>query len=718
MKKLLFMGGGASALRRGIFVGLIALMAGCAEDGADGRDGAAGEPGPAGPVGPQGPAGADGEDGTDGEPGIDGEDGVDGEPGFLRSTWLVSFSGSFNAGSVDRLNQSFNYTRTLLTGNNAGFAQLSGGDLIHVGVDEEQPSVRTICAPEMRANNSAFDDTQDRAIEGGNTGLANPRAVALVEREGLLLVSNFGDISVKVFGLNAAGDAEPVATTTLPAEPWDLIYDERADRLFIALTDGRIAVYDDYVEGGFANGADRLIRIADQEGAPLSESIRGLAYDERADRLFASDVGTIGVASDGALFVIDEASTQSGNVTATRVLSGPATLLGDPLDIALDGADLRVTDNTNDALLVFTDIADGPSGDVAPALVEEAVAPVSLHQVEPAEIRTDVTDITDPRIAVPMVTVASKPGSGATVGALVHLSRQLSVERGDFDADALNIAGVIYDAQGDLYATFRDDAAQSPELGAGILVAGRVAAQRRGDVRDARYDRMIRGASTQLVDPRGLDISSEERLVFVAEHNATSPGVLVFSACAAGDAPPLMRVDTAGKRPWDLDYDPATDQLFVTFTDGTLGVYESFLRNRGTGGPDRVIIPTQNAQVVSVNLHGVDYDPWSDTVILSDVGFPELNNDGQIFAIHAASHADGRTEVALRIWGATTGLGNPVDIAFDGASLFVAEKANEAVLRYDNLLEQVSGARAADALYAFSRPESIVLNPSWFHGTR
>lgn len=718
MKKLLFMGGGASALRRGLFVGLIALMAGCAEDGADGLDGAAGEPGPAGPVGPQGPAGADGEDGTDGEPGVDGEDGVDGEPGFLRSTWLVSFSGSFNAGSVDRLNESFGYTRTLLTGNNAGFAQLQSNDLIHVGLEDARPSVRTICGPDMRANNAAFDTSQDRAIAGGNTGLAKPRAAALVADEGLLLVSNFGDISVKVFGVNAAGDAEPVATTTLPAEPWDLVYDERADRLFVALTDGRVAVYDGYVDGGFANGADRLIRVVDGEGAPLSESIRGLAYDERADRLFASDAGTIGVDSDGALFVIDDASTQSGDITARRVISGPSTMLGDPLDVALDGADLRVADNANNALLVFTDIADGESGDFAPALVEEAVEPVSLMRLGASESQSDVTDITDPRLAVPMVTVASNPGSGATVGALVHLSRQLSVERGDFDADALNIAGVVYDAQGDLYASFRDDEAESPELAAGILVAGRVATQRRGESRDARYDRMIRGEETGLVDPRGLDISSEERLVFVAEHNAASPGVLVFSACAAGDVPPLARVDTAGKRPWDLDYDPATDQLFVTFTDGTLGVYESFLRRMGAGGPDRVIIPTQSTQVVSVNLHGVDYDPWSDTVILSDVGFPELDNDGQIFAIHGASDADGRTEVALRIWGAGTGLGNPVDIAFDGSSLFVAEKANETVLRYDDLLERAGGAHAADDEYAFSRPESVVLNPAWFHGIR
>ena len=194
----------------------------------------------------------------------------------------------------------------------------------------------------------------------------------------------------------------------------------------------------------------------------------------------------------------------------------------------------------------------------------------------------------------------------------------------------------------------------------------------------------------------------------------------VFSTCAAGDAAPLANVNTSGLRPWDMDYDVVTDKLFVAFTNGTIGIYDQFTVGMGSGGPDRLITPTDGGMNVSVNIHGIDYDPATDSLLVSDVGAitTGANSDGQVFVISGASTAAGSVQVAVRIGGPSTFLGNPVDIAFDGADLYIAEKTNNMILRYDDILESAGGDLAPDASMMFTRPESVALTPGYFSRLR
>ena len=68
--------------------------------------------------------------------------------------------------------------------------------------------------------------------------------------------------------------------------------------------------------------------------------------------------------------------------------------------------------------------------------------------------------------------------------------------------------------------------------------------------------------------------------------------------------------------------------------------------------------------------------------------------------------------VTVRIAGATnTSLGNPVDIAFDGRNLYVAEKSNNALLRFDDILSHASGDVPWDFSLARTAPESVALVP-------
>ena len=108
------------------------------------------------------------------------------------------------------------------------------------------------------------------------------------------------------------------------------------------------------------------------------------------------------------------------------------------------------------------------------------------------------------------------------------------------------------------------------------------------------------------------------------------------------------------------------------------------------------------------------HEAATDRLILSDVGDAAVASDGRIYVIDNASTAEGVTSLRLEIAGASTMLGNPVDLAFDGSSLFVAEKSNNQLQRIDGLytLEGMVNAEA-DAVLSFTAPESIALSPDY-----
>ena len=87
-----------------------------------------------------------------------------------------------------------------------------------------------------------------------------------------------------------------------------------------------------------------------------------------------------------------------------------------------------------------------------------------------------------------------------------------------------------------------------------------------------------------------------------------------------------------------------------------------------------------------------------------------FNTDGAIFVIANASTASGTVTPAASNSGNDTNLGNPVDIAYDGTNLYVAEKANNEIQRYDNI-RSLTGMNnvAPSAQITVQAPESVSL---------
>lgn len=622
-------------------------------------------------------------------------------------TVYVSNNGSDNQGNIDVFNERFELQSVFMGGNNEGLEVDRSGNVYQAGDTGDGPSIRIISQLYTRENLS-FDEDLDREIQGDATGLVAPKGIDLAEDAGYIIAADNGDGDIKVFNSTDNGNVEPVATTDLEVSPWDVLFDETSNRLFVALTNGTVGVFDDYLSDFGADGPDRVITPA-RADRQISDNLHGIAYDFGSDTLVVSDVGAAttsdqpGFLNDGSLYVLENASTADGNVTPRRVVEGRWTLLGNPVDIILNGDEVRVAEKAGDFLLVFDNIFDPNSetlpDEVMPDLVKTEIKPESLvaappefEEPDPGEEpgepvgNPDVTDIDDADIEIDSVfAVSNTPDSGNdfVVGLAPDLSDTLSAF--DTTGATTNPENLTFDGGGNGYLTFDDG--DTPGQG-GILIVDQLAAGR--DNFDASSDRLITGNNTELVGPKGLDVVGSLGIMIVADSDAQD--IKVFSTEADGDATPEYVTDDLGdesRSVWDVDYEPTNDTLYVAATDGTVLLYEDYSRTYGANGPDRVVTPIKGRNKISSNLHGIVYIASLDSLVVTDVGTattPDqdgFDTDGQLLTLENLGDADGEVAITARLRGSNTTLGNPVDLTYDSETLYVAEKTEGTVITYE-----------------------------------
>ncbi len=659
---------------------------------------------------------------------------------------VVAGNGGASAGTIDRrLSDTLvgDETGTFTGATNEGIFFDSLGQLVQAG-DGASPlasGIRTFCAPIARLNDATdgFDAATDRALTSAS--LMGAKGVISIDSVGWYVVAANGSSNIQVYSQSAAGAVTPLFTAALGASTsvWDVEYDAAADRLFAALTNGSIAVYDDFARDRTAT-PDRTFT---QNTAVASiTNFHGMAYDAATDTLIVTDVGAATMAmstdfaTDGSIVVFAGASTLSGAVDADQVIAGPATMLGNPVDSILIEGTLYVAEKAGDVILAWVDITTLGSGDIEPTVAEAAIKPESVASLAVGfDAPADVSDL-DTASPIDFVFVAQNPApttAGTIPAAGSFLLRAFTPalpagDAADFRVDDAILVGpntrllenVAFDPLGNAYATF-DNGQAGGALAGGILVANHISL-RDGELADTGVsDRIISGAATGLVHPKGIELAADAGLIMVADFGNNS--IRVFSACASGNVAPAFVVSNLGTTTnvWDLDYDPDADRLYVAATNGTVLVYDAFVASAGTDdGPDRVINVMHVGGAPAVNLHGIIHDAVTNQLYLSDVGAASgtgADTDGAIYRVTNASTASGNVIVAGEISGALSQLGNPVDIAFDGSDLFVAEKANAGgrLLRFDDIAT-LTGVNdvAADASTTAVAPESVTLLPSTF----
>ncbi|GAA3564558.1 YncE family protein [Marinobacter xestospongiae] len=585
------------------------------------------------------------------------------------------------------------------TGANEGVLVTHAGHLIQAGDLMDTGRVVTACNAAKRSS-----DDPSFQLTGANTTLLKPKGMAYLAEQGLVVVANNTASNLLVIGASAAGNVAPVATVALAANAWDVHYDADGDRLFVAQVDGLVAVFDDFEDTLGIGGASRTFSIIDGDNE-TSVNLHGIDYDAASDRLIVSDVGQASSPDDGKLYVINNASTANGTVTAAITFKGDNTRLGNPVDLQLHGPHLRIAEKANGggALLTIHNLFQTSGGNVAPDHVLDTPAPESLAIMPTMMPMPGATDVSDPGTDYEVLVTSNPAVGSATSGQLFTVDKGLESNLALAFSSALASAeNVTLDRDGNAYLSYDDGTTAN----SGLAVIGAVEERMAFSL---SRDRLITGSNTRLMSPKGVELADDLGLVIVAEQAGAE--ILVFSACDSGNATPRV-VSTGDVAPWDSDYDASGDTLYVALTNGTVAAYDDFSSRLGSAGPDRILMP----EPAATNLHGIRYHAASDTLIVSDVGSGAESNDGALMTLPGASMANGTVMVGKRIANPgdgsdLTGLGNPVDIAFDGQDLYVAEKINGQLQLWRDFLtdDSLQGNVAPSVRLNATAPESVVL---------
>ena len=331
--------------------------------------------------------------------------------GAAGPAFYISFDAGGDAGTVDVYDAALS-TRTARfdSGLNEGIVDI-GGTVNAIGVIGGTPTLRQI-ADFANRGSAAFDPAQDGQFQFAEMRAPKGIAFAGLTRNQLIVGDAAADVTGEVLatvpslhvlttlvGLIPPQVLTSVSVETAGGRTWDMAYDGISDRLYAAMTNGSIAVYDNFITranlaglGGPAVVPSRTITpgaIVDGVSRRTSVNLHGITYDRGTNRLVVSDVGLATSDSDGALFVIRNASSARDTATGTggdeivvpvRSISGPSTRLGNPVDVLMRGQDLYVAEKLNGGgqILRFNLILTGNSGDIAP---NQAVSTASLGSV-------------------------------------------------------------------------------------------------------------------------------------------------------------------------------------------------------------------------------------------------------------------------------------------------------------------------------------------------
>ena len=224
------------------------------------------------------------------------------------------------------------------------------------------------------------------------------KGLELWDEGGLAFLADNNNDTIVVIGKYSSGSPiTSLVVDVLSESPWDVFYDAANDDLYVANQNGTVDIYDNLVAGGFGSAPTRTITIT---GGGGGDGLHGIVYDSANDRLFVSDVNTVGT-DDGVIYVITGVNaltdgttvnpTTDGNVTTIGVAAGGGTnsVLETPVDIEYDGTFLYVADKTGDdvntsgAVRRYNVSGVLPSGDVADDGSIGVVAPESVSVYNP-----------------------------------------------------------------------------------------------------------------------------------------------------------------------------------------------------------------------------------------------------------------------------------------------------------------------------------------------
>ncbi len=216
-----------------------------------------------------------------------------------------------------------------------------------------------------------------------------------------------------------------------------------------------------------------------------------------------------------------------------------------------------------------------------------------------------------------------------------------------------------------------------------------------------------------LLSAREIAFDRTRKTLYVASNIDSSVYVYVGLDTIAGTARASKKLKLNGQ-PWGIHLE--NDKLLVVIDQDRVEVQ---LFENASSLQVGTIVPTKKITITgATRLHGITYSSARDALILTDIGAASSGNftsDGAIYVISGAEAkfaAGGAVTPVTTISGLSTGLGNPVDVAWDTRTgkdlIYVAEKANKKIL----VFKFADNGNVIPALSATlsSSPEAIYLD--------
>lgn len=192
--------------------------------------------------------------------------------------------------------------------------------------------------------------------------------------------------------------------------------------------------------------------------------------------------------------------------------------------------------------------------------------------------------------------------------------------------------------------------------------------------------------TTDLVNPREVAVRNNFYVVADSQDVDGDPATLdgrLFVYERSGGSFTLRNTITTDFKLWGITF-IGNDLYAVVDADNELAVYTNFLNN----STDVTLSASKRIVVEGiVRTHGLTYDGGTDTMIMTDIGDAmNTQDDGGFHVISNFTSkfnatANGETLSVgqqVRVSGASTLMGNPVDVAYDGetGTVFIAEAGN------------------------------------------
>ena len=192
--------------------------------------------------------------------------------------------------------------------------------------------------------------------------------------------------------------------------------------------------------------------------------------------------------------------------------------------------------------------------------------------------------------------------------------------------------------------------------------------------------------SQKMDSPREMAVSGNYFVVADnkdVDGNAATPDGRLFIYEKTSTGFMLRNTITTDIKLWGITF-IGNDLYAVADADNELAVYQNFLSNM----QNAAITTSKRVEIEGITrTHGLTYDASSNTMVLTDIGSATNTQDDGGFHIiknftnKFSSTANGAMiglADQIRVAGAATLMGNPVDVAYDGATdiVYIAEAGN------------------------------------------